>query len=176
MALHTPPCCYSSKIVIGLCFLWHMPILLLYFFHMNFFHMKINMIQLTPVDKVAEVEGVSAIYRKATLTVARANNTKFKRIFKQLLKPYKRQIEKGNLDDETSEELMVTAYSEAILVGWKDLKDINGKIWPYSKVTVPNRVIFKFKVSTIIQKYSAPHYITMGFVYSVIGCKCAFFD
>lgn len=91
------------------------------------------MIQLTPVDKIAEVEGVEAVYRKATLIVARANNTKFKRIFKQLLKPYKRQIEKGNLDDETSEDLMVTAYSEAILVGWKNFKDINGKTWPYSK-------------------------------------------
>jgi len=133
MTLHKPPCCYRNKIAIGICFLWHMPILLLNFFTGNFFHRKTKMIQLTPVNKVAEVEGVEAFYRGATLIIARANNTKFKRIFKQLLKPYKHQIEKNNLDDETSEDLMVSAYAESILVGWKDFTDINGKSWDYSK-------------------------------------------
>lgn len=132
MALHKTTCCYRSKIAVGACFLWHAPILL-FNFSQELFHRNFKMIQLTPVNKVAEVEGIEAIYRGAKLVVARANNTKFKRIFKQLLKPYKHQIDKGSLDDETSEDLMVSAYAEAILVGWKDLTDVNGKSWPYNK-------------------------------------------
>lgn len=89
--------------------------------------------RLTPVDKSAELEGVEVPYRGATLIVARANNTRFKRVFRQLIKPYKHQMEKDKLDPEVSEELMTAAYAEAILVGWKNFVDIEGKEWAYTK-------------------------------------------
>ena len=112
-------------------FLWWTPSIL--FNYITGTHRRNKMIQLTPIDRDHELNGVEAVYRGATLIIARSGNTRFKRIFKQLLKPYKHQLDKGTLDDTVSEELLVSAYAEAILVGWKEFKDVNGKSHKYTK-------------------------------------------
>lgn len=112
-------------------FLWLLPSTLFNYFTGKIIH-RITIMKLTPTDSTLEVEGVREEYRGTTLIIARANNSKFKRIFRQLLKPYKRQMEKNSLDHETSEEVMIAAYARAILVGWENFVDVDGKKWEYS--------------------------------------------
>ena len=88
---------------------------------------------ITPIDKTKETEGIDAVYYGVTLKVARANNTNFKHMFRTLLAPHKYQMDNGqSIPEEISEDIMLQCYSKTILIGWKDLKDEEGKAIPYS--------------------------------------------
>ena len=88
---------------------------------------------ITPINKKKEVEGVDVTYYGVTLTVARANNTNFKHQFRTLIAPYKYQMENNqNIPQDVSEDIMLKCYAKSILVGWKGLKDEDGKEIPYS--------------------------------------------
>ncbi len=88
--------------------------------------------KLTPVDESAEIEGAELKYRGVTLSIARANNKNFKRMFREALKPYKLEFEKGRMEDSVAEDLMIGCVAKTILVGWQNFKDVNGKEWKYS--------------------------------------------
>ena len=88
--------------------------------------------KLTPVSSSAEVEGSELNYRGVALTIARANNKNFKRMFREVLKPYKREFEKGRMEDSVAEDLMIGCVAKTILVGWKNFKDTDGKEWKYT--------------------------------------------
>ena len=88
--------------------------------------------KLTPVNESAEVEGSELKYRGVTLVIARANNKNFKRMFREVLKPYKREFEKGRMEDSVAEDLMIGCIAKTVLVGWKDFKDTDGKEWKYT--------------------------------------------
>ena len=88
--------------------------------------------KLTPVNEAAEIEGSELKYRGVTLIVARANNKNFKRMFREALKPYKRELEKKRMEDSVAEDLMIGCLAKTILVGWRDFKDADGKKWEYS--------------------------------------------
>jgi len=88
--------------------------------------------KLTPVDSKKEIEGSEFVYRGVTLVVARANNIKFKKMFREVLKPYKRDFEKGILDNDVAEDLMIGCIAKTILVGWNDFVDADGKKWQYT--------------------------------------------
>lgn len=90
--------------------------------------------RLTPINRTLESEGVLEHYYGANLKIARANNTRYRRIFRELSKPYVNQIENNTLSSEVGEDLVVAAYAEAILVGWDNLVDTDtGKEVAYSK-------------------------------------------
>jgi len=91
--------------------------------------------KLTPIDNLAEIDGSKFIYRGVTLFVARSNNTKFKKMFREVIKPYKTEFDEGRMDDGVADNLMIACFAKTILVGWEDLVDIDGKEWKYS---VPN--------------------------------------
>jgi len=88
--------------------------------------------KLTPVSEIAEVEGSDLVYRGATLIVARANNKNFKRMFREVLKPHKKEFEDGRMDDNVAEDLMNGCIAKTILVGWSSFKDVTGKEWKYT--------------------------------------------
>lgn len=87
----------------------------------------------TPIDKAKEASGVEVQYYGITLTVARANNTKFKHLFRTLIAPHKYQMDNNQtIPDEVSEDIMLQCYSQTILVDWKGAKDPEGKEVKYS--------------------------------------------
>ena len=88
--------------------------------------------KLTPVNESAEIEGSELNYRGVALNIARANNKNFKRMFREVLKPYKREFEKGRMEDNVAEDLMIGCVAKTILVGWKNFKDTDGKEWKYT--------------------------------------------
>jgi hypothetical protein len=86
---------------------------------------------ITPINKDAEENGSWGEYMGVGLLIARGNNTNFRRSFRRLTKPHKREIDKGTLSDSESESILCQALAESILVGWKNLK-VGGKNIEYS--------------------------------------------
>jgi hypothetical protein len=78
-------------------------------------------LRITPVADTAET-GVEQVYRGVKLKIARANNTRFKKIFRRLTQPYSDQLAKGTMDEQVSEEIYLQCVADSILVDWSDFK------------------------------------------------------
>jgi hypothetical protein len=61
---------------------------------------------------------------------AGGSNRKFSRAFQQAIKPYKRQLDKGNLDPDVSDALMREVYSRYIVKDWRGINDVDGNPVP----------------------------------------------
>lgn len=88
---------------------------------------------ITPIDKTKETSGIEQVYYGVTLKIARENNTNFKHLFRTLISPHKYQMENNSVPEEVSEDIMLKCYARAILVGWEDYNDSNGKAIVYSE-------------------------------------------
>jgi hypothetical protein len=77
-------------------------------------------------------EGTEVDYEGSRFRVAHAGNVKFQRALSRIQKPYRRQIEKGELDPGTQKKLLVKAISQAILLDWSKVTDSSGKEIPYT--------------------------------------------
>lgn len=69
-----------------------------------------------------EMDGVVVEYAPGIeVMVARAGggNKKYSRVINRLSKPYRRAIDSETLDETIGDNLLVEAYAEAILKGWK---------------------------------------------------------
>lgn len=79
-------------------------------------------------------KGVTLQYPGFSITIHRAGgaNKKFASVLDQKMKPYRQRLERGLLDNETSNQILLETYAEAVIVGWKDVKDANGKKIPFS--------------------------------------------
>jgi hypothetical protein len=82
--------------------------------------------------------GITLQYPGFSITIHRAggSNKKFAQVLSNKMKPYRQQFERGMLDDETSARILLESYAEAVVVGWKDVKDRNGKNLPFTKENV----------------------------------------
>lgn len=80
------------------------------------------MARITPIDDELVIDGTWTNYLGVPLRIARANNDKFKKIFRQLSKPYNRQIENNSLPEDVAEDILTEALSKAILVDWDSSK------------------------------------------------------
>lgn len=87
--------------------------------------------KITPVDDSKAVEGTWTQYRGVQLKIARAGNEKFQKIFANLTRPYKRQIDKGTLDNDTMRNCICEALGRTILVDWKPF-EVDGKTVKYT--------------------------------------------
>lgn len=74
--------------------------------------------RITPIDDKKVNEGSVFNYMGVPLTIARANNEKFKKVFRNLTKPYQREIDRGSIKNELAEELLCKALAQTILLGW----------------------------------------------------------
>lgn len=96
--------------------------------------------QLFGTDKELETgKGVTLEYPGFSITIHRAGgaNKKFAKTLAEKMNPHRQRFERGLLDDDTSQKILVETYAEAVVVGWKDVKDATGKKIPF---TVENAV------------------------------------
>lgn len=70
-----------------------------------------------------QTDGVWAKFGGSKFLVASTGSTKFQRILNRLQAPHRKKIEKGTLDPKISKEILCTAMSEALLLGWADVVD-----------------------------------------------------
>ena len=82
--------------------------------------------------------GVTLEYPGFSITIHRAGgaNKKFAQILSVKMKPYRHQFDRGILDEETSKRIMLEAYAEGVVVGWKDVRDADGNEMIFNKENV----------------------------------------
>jgi len=71
--------------------------------------------------------------RRLHVLRAGGSNKAFARKFSQAIKPYRRQMDRGTMDPEKSDELMIDVYLDTVILGWEGFVDDNGNPVPYSK-------------------------------------------
>lgn len=98
-----------------------------------------NPYELFGTDKDLEAgRGVTLQYPGFSITIHRAGGTnkKFAQILDQKMKPFRQRFERGLLDDETSFRILLETYAEAVVIGWKDVVDQDGKIMEFNVANV----------------------------------------
>ncbi len=111
------------------------------------------MLRITPINDEA-VKGSWTNYRGVDLQVARANNPEFDKLFSNLTRPYKYQMEKGILDDKTMESILCEAVGTCIVVGWKNFK-VDDKEVKYSKANSISLMTNDPDCRRFVQEYSS---------------------
>lgn len=99
-------------------------------------------------NAVAEQKGIRIDYGAFYFTVARAggSNDKFKAKVRELMRPYERAIELGEMDDKVASKLAAEAFAETVVLGWGsvvDGKDVEGVL------TKPNGDKVEFSVDAV---------------------------
>lgn len=89
--------------------------------------------KITPINGNTETEGSEFVYRGNKLLVARSGNTNFKKMFRELIKPYREEVDGGRMSEEQSNEIMIKCVASTILVGWETITDTNGEKFEFSK-------------------------------------------
>ena len=87
--------------------------------------------RITPIDDKKVNEGSVFNYMGVPLTIARANNDKFKKLFRTLTKPYQREIDRGTMSNEDAEAILCKALAQTVLLDW-DQEKMPGN-FPYTK-------------------------------------------
>ena len=70
---------------------------------------------------------------KFKITRIGGSNKKYQEMFANLTRPYKRLIDSGNLQNDMARKLLITAFTEAALVGWEGVTDAAGNPLEYTK-------------------------------------------
>lgn len=63
---------------------------------------------------------------------AGGSNEAYGRKFQHLIKPYRRQLDKGTISKEVSDNILRHVYAETVIKDWRGIKDDKGKPVPYS--------------------------------------------
>ena len=61
-----------------------------------------------------------------SVKIARMGNPNYSKKFREIAKPYQKSIRRGTLGEQKSEELLIQAMADTILLDWKGLEE-NGK-------------------------------------------------
>jgi len=89
--------------------------------------------QVFGTDRSKETEGVwVSVGEGGEVKVARTNNPRYKEAFRRKLEKYRASVERGTIDEETAQKVLVEVLAETILLDWKGFKD-NGEKVPYSR-------------------------------------------
>ena len=94
-----------------------------------------NLYELFETDNTLETEGIWYTFDKDTkFLLARAGgaNTRFTKVLEAKTRPYRRQIDNGTIDNDLGNQLLIEAFSEAVVLGWSGVTDKAGKEMKYS--------------------------------------------
>lgn len=67
------------------------------------------------------------------LLVARMGNPRYLEVVRRISRPHKNRIRTKSINEELSDDILIQAMAEAILLDWKGLEDDKGKPIKYSK-------------------------------------------
>lgn len=74
--------------------------------------------------------------RKFKCLRAGGSNKKFLRTFQHLIKPHRRQMERGTLDTDISDDIMRRVYAKTIVLDWKGINDAKKQPVPFNQQNV----------------------------------------
>ena len=87
-------------------------------------------------DAVMETAGVWIDYGSSgKFLIARSGgaNTKFAKVLEFKMRPYRRQMDQGKLDNEIANKVLMETFIEACLLGWENLTYQDDKAIKFSK-------------------------------------------
>lgn len=87
-------------------------------------------------DKDLETEGRWIDYGGAgEYLIARAGgaNKKYSNLLQKRMKPYRRQMEAGTLDNEKAKDILIGAFVDAVLLDWKGVNNREGEALDYTR-------------------------------------------
>ncbi len=78
--------------------------------------------------------GVDICYPGFTITIHRAggSNAKYANALRDKARPHSKMIANGMLDDTIAAKMLIEAFAESVIVGWKGVTDENGVELPFS--------------------------------------------
>lgn len=98
-----------------------------------------NPYQMFKTNEALESEkGKELNYGEFQITIHRAGgaNQKYAKVASTKLKPYARQLHTKTADPKVIEKVMAEIYAEAVIIGWKNVKDGEGKAMAFNKTNV----------------------------------------
>lgn len=61
------------------------------------------------------------------------SNTAFNRAMEAATKPHRRMIQTDNMDEKTSQGILVKVFSQAVILGWEGVEDENNNPLPFNR-------------------------------------------
>lgn len=87
-------------------------------------------------DAGKETDGIVLDYGEmGSIMISRAGgaNKKFAKSLEFRSRPYKRQIDKGTMDNDTAVKLMAEVFADTIVIGWVGINDREGNPIEFNK-------------------------------------------
>jgi len=91
--------------------------------------------ELFATDQNSEVEGiVYNVTPEISFTLARAGgaNARYSKLLSAKIRPYTRQIADDTMDPDMANALVIEAFAETVILGWKGITDAEGNEMPFS--------------------------------------------
>lgn len=88
-----------------------------------------NLYKTYKADDDLEKQGITLqLGEDVSIRLARAggSNQKYGKLFGEKIKPYRRQMDNGTLDDAVASRIMAEVYADTIVLGWSGVTDENG--------------------------------------------------
>jgi hypothetical protein len=92
------------------------------------------------IGKKFSEEGVWKEYNGMKLFIAQSGNRQFRATLERLRRPYRRKIERGTLNQDVSDKLVLQAIAEGIILDWKGVVDVDGKDVSYDSEIVAKQL------------------------------------
>ncbi|MDY0212552.1 MAG: hypothetical protein RBR06_06065 [Desulfuromonadaceae bacterium] len=95
-----------------------------------------NLYKAFKADGNMEKDGIDLPYGEGvSIRIARAggSNSRYGKLLGERLKPHRRQMDNGTLDDKVAERIMAEVYADAVLVGWQGVTDADGAPLEFSR-------------------------------------------
>lgn len=77
-------------------------------------------------DLTSTETGTWTEFQGSRLLIAHISNMRFQRTLARLQQPYRRKIESGSMDPQTSKDILCKAISEGILLNWENVGSRTG--------------------------------------------------
>ena len=97
--------------------------------------MTTSIFDLFATDQKAEAEGiVHTVSPGISFTLARAGgaNARYTKLLAAKIRPHTRQLNDGTIDLDLANGLMIEAFAETVLLGWKGITDVEGNEMPFN--------------------------------------------
>lgn len=82
--------------------------------------------------------GVNSRNEQINFTVARegGRNIQYQKVAEQIFKPYRRQIQHGQIDPQLLDELLAKVYAKSVVKGWEGVEDEKQQPLEFSEANV----------------------------------------
>lgn len=101
--------------------------------------MSNSLYKMFKTDEKNETGGIDLDYGAAgKIRIARAggNNRKYRKLIDERLKPYRRQLRGGTMDDAVADRVIAEVYADSVIIGWEGVVDENGNALEYNRANV----------------------------------------